>query len=651
MGGLSGFLYFREDDFSTRNELLSNMSSTLIHRGGACEERFLDKSFALAYQRFYHSYTDNEHPNFPGPLSGVDSSGHIFSALDGEIYNAAFLREELTQRGHRFKNTALSKISPEDPELIAHLYAEYGHEEMLRKLRGKFALAIWDLRNRCLILARDRLGQKPLYFYRNTQICLFASELNALLASGLIPQDLHPEALEDYFTLGMIPETRCIYKNVEKIPPAAWVLIQQDTEKITRGTYWNVIISPDSTLGENQWLEAVREKFSQTLRTLRCGESGDVNAFLSGGLDSSMVVGELCDWNTSEKHPHVHTFNMGFSESNFNEAPYALAVSNYFGTDHHAALVTTDAVDEVENLVRIYDEPYADSSALPTMLLARFIRQTLGTERAVLFSGDGADEAFSGYARHLYDLREAHLRNLIPGCLRNSLGALSSIWPKADWLPRFLRFKNFFRNLSLSSHYAYVNTLCVCRTPLRDSLLSYHTTPWTSFQQKMAEVYALPYTHGISEKDALCGMTQLDLALLPSGMIKVDRACMNAGLEVRSVFNDHELIELAARIPSHLKIRNGLGKWIMRHLYEPHLPEILRNRRKQGFELPVDAWLRGPLQDVFRETVLKDSSNLLAEWINLHTAEKLLDHHRHGVSTYGNILWCLLILGVWLKHH
>ncbi|MBC8291353.1 MAG: asparagine synthetase B, partial [Planctomycetes bacterium] len=369
--------------------------------------------------------------------------------------------------------------------------------------------------------------------------------------------------------------------------------------------------------------------------------AGPVGSFLSGGLDSSVVTGLA-----SEMAPvPLQTFSMGFRESKFNELPAARDVAAHFGTEHTEEIVTADAADLLPRLAHFYDEPFADSSAIPTYLVSKI---AAGHVKVVL-SGDGGDEALGGYSRYAHDLKEAGIRSAIPGWLRGRwLAGLASAWPKADWLPRPLRLKTFLTNLSLSPGEAYANTLSLCRQPLRHQLL--HPDVRASCPHDSArDIATAGFRNG---EDDLSGMIAADMAtLLPDDyLVKVDRASMANGLEVRPPMLDHEFLELCATVPSSLKIRSGETKWLLREAAKSMLPPSILDRPKQGFEIPLDAWLRGPLRPMFEDSVLSQSSSVTG-LIDQSVARRMYAHHENGAGRHGSTLWSLLSLAFWADEH
>ncbi|MBN1912580.1 MAG: hypothetical protein JW818_22860, partial [Pirellulales bacterium] len=337
----------------------------------------------------------------------------------------------------------------------------------------------------------------------------------------------------------------------------------------------------------------------------------------------------------------------GFREEAFSELPYARQVAEHFGTVHHEAIVTPEAVQSLDDLVRYYDEPFADSSAIPTMHVSRLAQEHV----KVVISGDGGDEAFGGYRRYAHDLGEARLRGRLPRWFRRAgLGPLARVWPKADWLPRVLRAKTLLTNLSLDAPEAYGNTLSMCRLPQRRRLLSADVA--AQLNGAWPERSIRDHFAAAPDDDPLAGMIAADVnTILPDDfLVKVDRASMSCGLEVRPPLVDHELLELAATVPSEYKIRQGQTKWLLKRLYEDRLPQGLARRAKQGFEIPVDAWLRGPLRDVFDSAVLGPNSPV-AGLIDQAVARRLARAHRARTGRHGAVLWAVLVLARWAEEY
>jgi asparagine synthase (glutamine-hydrolysing) len=563
------------------------------------------------------------------PLGNEDGSVQV--VFNGEIYNYRELRQQLEGRGHRFATQS-------DTEILVHLYEDAG-DRLVEQLRGMFAFALWDERKKRLLLARDRVGIKPLYFLQDDEKLLFSSEIKGILAYEGVSRQIDTSSLENYLAYGMVSGTRTIFRGIEKLAPGHVLSVEPGRWNSLPRRYWQLDFSPDDTLTEEQWKEAVRAKVEESVKRHLIADV-PVGAFLSGGIDSTIITAMAAQ----RQHQPIQTFSIGFRENQFNELPYARQVAQQYGTRHVEEVVTADAASLLDKLCWHYDEPFADSSAIPTMLVSRLASQHV----KVVLSGDGGDEAFGGYSRYPHDLREGRFRNILPAWLRTGiLKPLAEAWPKSDWLPRYMRAKTTLTNLSLDADAAYANTLSSCRLPLRRQLLSGDVVrqlnghrPETMLRQAFQE----------GKGDPLACMLSADFAtFLPDDyLVKVDRASMAYGLEVRPPLLDHELMEMSARIPSRFKIHEGETKWIFKQACDDLLPQGLRKRPKQGFEVPVDSWLRGPLQEMFRETVLNPSGPA-APLLDLRQVEVALDQHVSGRSRLGQALWSLLVLTRWAE--
>ena len=550
--------------------------------------------------------------------------------FNGEIYNYRELKRELEGKGHRF-------VTNSDTEVLVHLYEELG-ERLVERLRGMFAFAIWDDRKRQLLLGRDTLGQKPLYYYHHQGQFLFGSEIKAILAFTGVDRTLDYEALEDYLTFGVIPGEKSIFRHIRKLPPAHTFLIRQETFDGSMRRYWRLEGEPDESRTEAEWLEVIDAKLQETVKSHQIADV-PVGAFLSGGLDSSTIVASM----QQALGEPLKTFSIGFQERRFSELPYARLVADHLETEHYENVVTPDAIEGLSDLTQYYDEPFADSSAIPTMAVARLAREHV----KVVISGDGGDEAFGGYTRYAHDLREGAIRGRLPNWFRKKLLApVGRVWPKADWLPRFLRAKTMVTNLSLDPAAAYANTISICRPDLRRELFAQDL-------QKQLNGYcpedrlrpSFQRGHDLLQSMLLC---DVEMLLPDDFLVKVDRASMSVGLEVRPPLVDHEFLEMAIRIPTKYKIRKSESKAIFKTLARRKLPAEAIDRPKQGFEIPIDTWLRGPLRPLVEDGLLAESSPV-AEVINLPAVETMYRRHLSGVGQHGGVLWSLLVLAEWMQ--
>lgn len=626
MCGIAGILQ-RDGAAPVMEESLRAMAGAISHRGPDSEGIWTAPGVGLAHRRLSIIDLAGGHQ----PIANEDGSVQI--VFNGEIYNYRELQKELERQGHRFRTSS-------DTEVIVHLYEELG-ERVVERLRGMFAFAIWDTKRNRLLLARDRVGIKPLYYYHDGNRLLFGSEIKAILACAGLNLDIDVQSLDDYLTFGVIPGERSIYQQIRKLPPATTLSIGGDDWNASPRCYWKLNVEPDESKTVEDWLETLDGKLRETVAAHQISDV-PVGAFLSGGLDSSAIVGVA----TEVSGRKLQTFSVGFDEEKFSELPYARQVAERFGTAHVEEIVRPKAAESLQDLVHFYDEPFADSSAIPTMAVSRVARESV----KVVLSGDGGDEAFGGYARYVHDLWEGRLRARIPAVVRRTLirGA-ARLWPKADWLPRPLRAKTTLTNLSLDGAAAYANTISICRRDLRRRILNGDAL--SAINGYRPEDRIIESYRG-DHPDALKGMISADVSmLLPDDFLtKVDRASMAVGLEVRPPLLDHEFLEVAGRVPSEFKVRNGESKWIFKQLCGKWLTEETIYRKKQGFEIPVDLWLRGPLRESFEDQVLSPG-NRVSEFLDQRVIRGLYDAHRRGTGRHGQVLWSLLVLGTWMERY
>ena len=627
MCGIAGVVY-AEPERSVDRVILERMAGTIAHRGPDSAGYWHDAGVGLAHRRL--SIIDLETGR--QPVGNEDNSLQV--VFNGEIYNYRELRQRLEDRGHRFRTFS-------DTEVLVHLYEEHG-EHLVDHLRGMFAFALWDTRKRRLLLARDRIGIKPVFVYHDAQMLVFGSELKPILAHPGIGRDVDPRAISDYMTYGVIPGSKSIFRGIKKLLPGHTLTLDVAGWRMRCQQYWRLQFEPDESLNVSEWKEAINDSLRESV-DLHLVSDVPVGAFLSGGIDSSLIVSEASALSCTP----LQTFSVGFAENRFNELPFARQIARQFGTEHVEQIVSAEAASLVDILSHFYDEPFADSSAIPTYLLSEIASQYV----KVVLSGDGGDEALGGYSRYSHDLREHSLRQLIPSWLcRPWLMMLSRMWPRADWLPRPLRWKNLLQNLSLNPASAYANTLSLCRHPLHDRLLSRDIR--NAIGSYDASQHAIEGFAQAPTNEPLSGMIAADFAtLLPDDYLtKVDRASMAHGLEVRPPMLDHKFLELCARVPSRFKVNSGETKWLLRELSRAAMPPSITDRPKQGFEIPIDRWFRESLTDLFESRVLS-SGAAVADFIDQALVEKLWQSHRRGTSRHGTLLWMLLTLATWSERY
>ena len=528
--------------FDTRGQcdidaaLVRRMNDTQRHRGPDESGIHCEPGLALGHRRL--SVIDISLGQ--QPLANED--GSVLVCYNGEIYNFQQLRAELLEHGHRFRTRS-------DTEVIVHAWEQWG-EACVEHFRGMFAFGLWDRNRRCLFIARDRLGVKPMFYtMRPDGMFAFGSELKSLLALPGLPRTMAPQAIEDYFAYGYIPEPRTIFQSVEKLPPG-YRLTQQMFEPLAQPQrYWDVCFQQNTRLGEDEARHELVERLSDAVR-MRLIAEVPLGAFLSGGVDSSAVVALMAGVSSTP----VNTCSIAFENKAYDESPYAAEVARQYGTRHHVQTVDTDDYALIDTLAALYDEPYADSSAIPTYRVCQLARQRV----TVALSGDGGDESFAGYRRYRYAVAEERLRRLMPAFARRPLfGMLGKLYPKADWAPRIFRARSTFESLARDLVDGYFHGVSLMSDSMREQLF----TP--SFRASLQGYRASDVlrAHASTAKfdDPLSLVQYLDIkTYLPGDILtKVDRASMAHALEVRSPLLDHELVEWAATLPPDFKLRGG----------------------------------------------------------------------------------------------
>jgi asparagine synthase (glutamine-hydrolysing) len=601
---------------------VERMCDALIHRGPDGHGIWTAPGVGLGHRRL--SIIDVA--GSPQPMASSD--GRAMLVFNGEIYNYRELRTELKAAGAVFQTDG-------DSEVILAAWQRWG-VDCLTRLSGMFAFAIYDLAARTLFLARDRLGVKPLFTAQLSDGSLiFASELKGLLAHPLLRREVDPLAVEDYLTWGYVPDTRSFLSGVEKLPAGHYRLLRHDGAAAAPVSWWDVSFE-QRRQGSDADLEAELLHLLRDAVRSRMVADVPLGAFLSGGVDSSAVVALMAEASTNP----VKTCSIGFDVAALDESGYASAVAEQFGTDHRSRLVSPDEFEAIDDLAAMFDEPFADASALPTWRVCQLARETV----TVALSGDGADEAFAGYRRHLFQHREAKLRGFIPRGVRQSLfGGLGAIYPKADWAPRPLRAKTTLLSLAGSDEEGYARALAATPPEIRESIYTDEFRRQRGSHRAEDELIAL--MRRAPGRSALDRAQYADLKFwLPGDILtKVDRTSMAVSLEAREPLLDHRLIEFAATLPERLRVRGGQGKWLLKRTMRRYLPDEVLYRPKQGFVTPIAQWFRGPLASAAHNI---GASSALARtgWFDVKRLHKLADAHVSGRSDNSRLLWQLLML-------
>jgi asparagine synthase (glutamine-hydrolysing) len=626
MCGITGIF-----DLRTRSDidrvLLRRMTDVIGHRGPDGDGFHYAPGLGLGHRRLaIVDLVSGDQPLF-------NEDGTICVIFNGEIYNFQPLMAELAALGHGFRTRS-------DTEVIVHAWEEWG-EACLDRFNGMFAFALWDAKREALFLARDRLGEKPLYYsFLGDGRLLFASELKSLLLCSDIDRRLDPQALEDFFAYGYIPEPRSIYLGVRKLAPAHSLFVRRGQPVPEPRPYWDLRFVDDIRASPEEVEEELIGRLRESVR-LRMIADVPLGAFLSGGVDSSGVVAMMAGL----KAEPVSTFSIAFGAKGWDESAHAAAIAERYRTDHHVRNVDPNSFDLLDRLATIYDEPFGDSSAMPTFRVCAMARENV----TVALSGDGGDEVFAGYRRYRWHCFEERVRRVVPARLRCSLfGTLGALYPKLDWAPRPLRAKATLQELARDTIEAYFSSVSVCSTELRRRLFS--PALRRELQGYNAAEVLRSHMRRCDSGDALSQVQYADFkTYLPGDILtKVDRASMANSLEVRVPLLDHTLVEWAARLPSDLKLHRREGKHVFKMALKPYVSKEVLYRPKQGFAVPLATWFRGPLRRRLRDAlggpVLRQSG-----LFDMSAIGMLLDQHQSGERDHSAALWTLSMMESFLR--
>ncbi len=615
MCGIAGYFSLAEDG---QQAVVQAMCDVIRHRGPDDEGFHVEGPCAIGMRRLSIIDLATGHQ----PISNED--GTVWVVFNGEIYDYKTLRENLIAQGHTFRTDS-------DTEVLVHLYEQEGVDG-LHRLRGMFAFCIWDSRKRKMLLVRDRFGKKPLYYAELPRGLYFGSELKCLRAAN-VPLELDPEALRLYFQFSNIPDPFSIYRHIRKLEPGCW-LEYNATGTVRQGRYWRYPTPTAATPADfsvERTCQAIREKFDESVK-IRMIADVPLGAFLSGGIDSSSVVASMA----LQSEEPVKTFSIGFEEAAYNELAFAAAVAKKYKTEHHEIVVKPDSVALTEKLVRQFDEPFADSSAIPTYIVSQFAVQHV----KVALSGDGGDELFGGYDSFQI-VQKLERYDALPQPLRRVISNVAAA------LPYSTRGKNYLHMIS--------------RPSATQRYFESNYSPYLMRRELLRPEWMLPADGAHLEQvlhncllpagaDPLSQALYYEATAKLSGdmLVKVDRMSMAASLEVRSPMLDHEFADVAATVPHEWKIREGQGKHILVRALGDRLPPELLNRPKMGFALPLNQWLRGPLREMLWDH-LTGPRFLARGIVSPEFLHHMLEEHQNGRRDNTTWLWALLVLEMWFR--
>jgi len=621
MCGIAGFVDSGKMDRRDRSVTLDRMCQAILHRGPDDQGTVLRGPAALGMRRLsIIDVAGGRQPIF-------NEDGRIAVVFNGEIYNYLELRHELERCGHRFHTQS-------DTEVIVHGYEEYGLD-CVRRLRGMFGIAIWDSRDETLLLARDRIGKKPLHYAQLNDVFVFGSEIKSILQHPSIKRDVNYEALSSFLSFGYVPDPLTAFHGISKLPPGHTLTFRNGVAQVK--PYWDFpSYAPDQAVpmrSEEDYVRDLRMHLEDAVKVRLISEV-PLGAFLSGGIDSSTVVGLM----TKLTGRPVKTFSIGFSEGSHDELLHARITARHFESDHHEFVITPDICGLVSEIVWHHDEPFGDASSIPTYMVAKMAREHV----TVVLSGDGGDEVFGGYTRYLIDRERAYFDKL-PSVMKRAL-----LQPLVERMPRSWYGRNFLYNMSLDQTERYIHSMSLFHADAKRGILSQHShtllngyRPETSFRR----LFNSP-----DSPERLERLLYLDSkTYLPGDILaKVDRMSMAHSVEARSPLLDHKLIEFASTLPSAFKVHGGETKYILKRAVEGLIPAQIIHRPKHGFSVPLETWLRHELNPMLHDLLL-DRTATARGFLNTAGVEEVMAEHQRGRRDHSQRLWALLSLEVWFR--
>ena len=607
--------------------LVKRMNETQFHRGPDEGDVYTEPGVGFGHRRLsVIDIASGQQPMF-------NAEGDIGVVFNGEIYNYPELTEELKELGHVFRTKS-------DTETIVHAWKAWG-EECVHRFRGMFAIAVWDRKKQTMFMARDRLGVKPFYYaVLPDGMFIFGSELKSLRAHPDLPREIDPRAVEDYFAYGYVPEPKTIYSSAHKLSPGFSLTVTIGQPIPQPKQFWDVPFKMHAPMSQKDAEGELIVRLREAVK-IRLKAEVPLGAFLSGGVDSSAIVAMMAGL---MKEP-VNTCSIAFKDKAFDESAYAEQVARQYQTEHHTETVDTDDYALLDTLADLYDEPYADSSAIPTYRVCQLARKRV----TVALSGDGGDENLAGYRRYRYAMAEDSVRSRMPSGLRKLVfGPLGKYYPKADWAPKMFRAKTTFEALARDLVEGYFHGVSIMSDAMRVRLFS------KQFQNKLQGYRAIDVMLGHAKAaptdDPLSMVQYLDMkTYLPGDILtKVDRASMAHALEVRVPLLDHKLVEWISGLPSSMKLNGSEGKYIFKKSLESYLPDDILYRKKMGFAVPLAAWFRGPLRERVRSALL---GPILAETgiFDPTYLSEMVEQHQSGRRDYSAPIWTVLMFEAFLR--
>jgi len=617
MCGITGWFDCR-DRRPPDEALVRAMNDAIQHRGPDGEGFHFEPGLALGHRRL--AIIDLQTGGQPMFTEG----GRIAIVFNGEIYNYRELRDTLQNLGHVFQTRS-------DTEVILRAWVHWGRK-CIEHLHGMFAFALWDRRDQTLFLARDRLGEKPLYYAPLPDSSLvFGSELKALTVHPGMSRKIDPCALEDFFTFGYINDPRTIYEGVKKLEAGHTLTWRRGGSAILE-SYWVPKPAERFDGGLDEGARELSERLATAVKSQLVADV-PVGSFLSGGVDSSAITAMMA----RSVPDAVNCFTIGFEEPQFDERVYAAAVAKRYGLRQFIETVKSDDMESVAALPAIFDEPFGDSSALPTYRLARLARRTV----KVALSGDGGDELFAGYLRYIFHSREESLRSKVPSAIRKPLfRSLGRLYPQLDWAPRIFRARQTFRELSCDTAEGYLHNVSIMDDEARGRLFSRNQRTAIAGYHPSDVIAQHMRTAPCDDPIAVAQYVDLKTWLVGDILTKVDRTAMACSLEVRVPMLDPTFVEWTLGLPTRLKLSGGHSKIVLKRALEPHLPRDVLYRRKQGFSIPLALWFRRSFGDDFSHALAKRRDEL-TEYFNMNEVESMLARHRKGTRDFSRPLWLL----------